>query len=69
MLNFKTPPYANTDVNAERTQQAITQLLRKYGVERINWQIDYGKEQIILDFVIEYEKPDDKTIHRIAVIS
>ena len=67
MLNFKTPPYANTDVNAERTQQAITQLLRKYGVERINWQIDYGKEQIILDFVIEYEKPDDKTIHRIAV--
>ena len=32
MLKLTKPPYADTKVDAEKTQQDITQLLRKYGV-------------------------------------
>ena len=67
MLKLTKPPYADTRVDAEKTQQEITQLLRKYGVSQINWQIDYDMEQVQLDFVIEYMKQEDQTIHRIAV--
>ena len=67
MLKLTKPPYADTEVDAEKTQQDITQLLRKYGVSQINWQIDYDMEQVQLDFVIEYMKQEDQTTHRIAV--
>ena len=67
MLKLTKPPYADTRVDAEKTQQDITQLLRKYGVSQINWQIDYDMEQVQLDFVIEYMKQEDQTTHRIAV--
>ena len=58
MLKLTKPPYGDTSVNADKTQQDITQLLRKYGVSQINWQIDYDMEQVQLDFIIEYTKPD-----------
>ena len=67
MLKLTKPPYADTEVDAEKTQQDITQLLRKYGVSQINWQIDYDMEQVQLDFVIEYMKQEDQATHRIAV--
>ena len=67
MLKLTKPPYADTEVDAEKTQQDITQLLRKYGVSQINWQIDYDMEQVQLDFVIEYMKQEDQSAHRIAV--
>ena len=67
MLKLTKPPYADTRVDAEKTQQEITQLLRKYGVSQINWQIDYDMEQVQLDFVIEYMKQEDQATHRIAV--
>lgn len=67
MLKFNRPPYADTSVNADKTQQDITALLRKYGVSQINWQIDYDMEQVQLDFVIDYQKPGDQQVHRIAV--
>lgn len=60
MLKLTKPPYADTKVDAEKTQQEITQLLRKYGVSQVNWQIDYDKEQVQLDFVIEYTKQEDQ---------
>ena len=66
MLKLTKPPYGDTSVNADKTQQDITQLLRKYGVSQINWQIDYDMEQVQLDFIIEYTKPD-QSVHRIAV--
>ena len=43
MLKFNRPPYADTSVNADKTQQDITALLRKYGIgiilldKRINY--------------------------------
>ena len=67
MLKLTKPPYGDTSVNADKTQQDITQLLRKYGVEQINWQIDYKMERIQLDFIIEYKKQEDQSIHKIAV--
>jgi tRNA nucleotidyltransferase (CCA-adding enzyme) len=67
MLKLTKPPYADTKVDAEKTQQDVTQLLRKYGVSQINWQIDYDMEQVQLDFVIEYMKQEDQMVHRIAV--
>lgn len=67
MLKLNKPPYSDTKVDAEKTQQEITQLLRKYGVGQINWQINYDMEQVQLDFVIEYLKQEDQQIHRIAV--
>ena len=67
MLKLTKPPYADTKVDAEKTQQEITQLLRKYGVSQINWQIDYDMEQVQLDFVIEYMKQEDQAVHKIAV--
>lgn len=67
MLKLTKPPYATTNVSADKTQQEITNLLRKYGVSQINWQIDYDMEQVVLDFIIEYQKPEDQSIHRIAV--
>ena len=67
MLKMTKPPYADTEVNAEKTQQQITQLLRKYGVSQVSWQIDYDIEQVQLDFVIEYLKQEDQTVHKIAV--
>ena len=67
MLKLTKPPYGDTSVNADKTQQDITQLLRKYGVSQINWQIDYDMEQVVLDFIVEYQKPEDQSIHRIAV--
>ena len=66
MLKLTKPPYGDTSVNADKTQQDITQLLRKYGVSQINWQIDYDMEQVQLDFIIEYTK-SDQSVHRIAV--
>ena len=67
MLKLTKPPYADTKVDAEKTQQDVTQLLRKYGVSQINWQIDYDMEQVQLDFVVEYMKQEDQMVHRIAV--
>jgi tRNA nucleotidyltransferase (CCA-adding enzyme) len=67
MLKLTKPPYADTEVDAEKTQQQITQLLRKYGVSQVNWQINYDMEQVQLDFVIEYMKQEDQMLHRIAV--
>ncbi len=67
MLKLTKPPYADTKVDAEKTQQEITSLLRKYGVSQINWQINYDLEQVQLDFVIEYTKSEDQQVHRIAV--
>ena len=67
MLKMTKPPYADTEVDAEKTQQQITQLLRKYGVSQVSWQIDYDIEQVQLDFVIEYLKQEDQTVHKIAV--
>lgn len=67
MLKLTKPPYADTKVDAEKTQQEITQLLRKYGVSQVNWQINYDMEQVQLDFVIEYTKQEDQMMHRIAV--
>ena len=52
MLKLTKPPYATTTVDAEKTQQQITSLLRKYGVSQINWQVNYDLEQVQLDFVI-----------------
>lgn len=67
MLKLTKPPYSDTSVDADRTQQQITQLLRKYGVSQINWQVNYELEQVQLDFVIEYKHLDDQSIHRVAV--
>lgn len=67
MLKLTKPPYADTKASADRTQQEVTNLLRKYGVSQINWQIDYDMEQVVLDFIVEYQKPEDQSIHRIAV--
>ena len=67
MLKMTKPPYADTEVDAEKTQQQITQLLRKYGVSQVNWQIDYDMEQVQLDFIIEYLKQEDQSVHKIAV--
>ena len=46
MLKLIRPPYSDTGVDAEKTQQQITQLLRKYGVAQINWQVNYDLEQV-----------------------
>jgi tRNA nucleotidyltransferase (CCA-adding enzyme) len=67
MLKLTKPPYATTTVDAEKTQQQITSLLRKYGVSQINWQVNYDLEQVQLDFVIEYSRMDDNSVHRVAV--
>lgn len=67
MLKLTKPPYASTEVDAEVTQQQITQLLRKYGVSQISWNVDYDLEQVQLDFIIEYRKPEDESVHRVAV--
>ena len=67
MLKLTKPPYADTKVEADKTQQEITSLLRKYGVSQINWQVNYDLEQVQLDFIIEYTKQEDQMIHRIAV--
>lgn len=67
MLKLTKPPYADTKVDAEKTQQEITQLLRKYGVSQVNWQVNYDLEQVQLDFVIEYNRQEDKQTHRVAV--
>ena len=67
MLKLTKPPYADTKVDADKTQQDITQLLRKYGVSQINWSVNYDLEQVQLDFVIEYMKQEDQSAHRIAV--
>jgi tRNA nucleotidyltransferase (CCA-adding enzyme) len=67
MLKLTKPPYADTRVDAEKTQQEITQLLRKYGVSQINWQVNYDLEQVQLDFIIEYQKQEDQSVHRVAV--
>ncbi len=67
MLKLTKPPYADTKVDADKTQQDITQLLRKYGVSQINWSVNYDLEQVQLDFVIEYMKQEDQSPHRIAV--
>ncbi len=67
MLKLVKPPYSDTSANADKTQQDITQLLRKYGVSQISWHVDYELEQVQLDFVIEYQKPDDQSTHRVAV--
>ena len=67
MLKLTKPPYADTKVDAEKTQQDITKLLRKYGVSQINWNVNYDLEQVQLDFVIEYIKQEDQSPHRIAV--
>lgn len=66
-MKLTRPPYKDTEVNAERTQQQITELLRKYGVGQISWQINYDLEQVQLDFVIEYMKQEDRQAHKIAV--
>ena len=39
MLKMTKPPYADTEVDAEKTQQQITQLLRKYGVSQVSKQL------------------------------
>lgn len=49
MLKLTKPPYATTTVDAEKTQQQITSLLRKYGVSQINWQVKQG------NFALEYK--------------
>ena len=67
MLKMTKPPYADTEVDAEKTQQQITQLLRKYGVSQVNWNVNYDLEQVQLDFIIEYLKQEDQTAHKIAV--
>lgn len=67
MLKLTKPPYADTTVDADKTQQEITRLLRKYGVSQINWQIDYDMDQVQLNFIIEYTKREDEQTHRIAV--
>lgn len=67
MLKMTKPPYADTEVDAEKTQQQITQLLRKYGVSQVNWNVNYDLEQVQLDFIIEYTKQDDQSSHKIAV--
>jgi tRNA nucleotidyltransferase (CCA-adding enzyme) len=67
MLKLTKPPYADTKVDAEKTQQEISQLLRKYGVSQVNWQVNYDLEQVQLDFVIEYQKQEDQSVHRVAV--
>ena len=67
MLKLTKPPYADTEVDAEKTQQQITQLLRKYGVSQVNWNVNYDLEQVQLDFIIEYTKQEDQSIHKVAV--
>lgn len=67
MLKLIKPPYQTTSVDAERTQQQITALLRKYGVSQIDWKVNYDLEQVHLDFVIEYQRLDDHSTHRVAV--
>ena len=67
MLKMTKPPYADTEVDAEKTQQQITQLLRKYGVSQVNWNVNYDLEQVQLDFIIEYLKQEDQTAHKIEV--
>ena len=67
MLKQTPAPYKDTGVSADKTQIDITNLLRKYGVEQINWQVDYKLERVQLDFIIEYLKADDQTVHRIAI--
>lgn len=59
------PPYKDSQVSADRTQQQITTLLRKYGVTQIRWSTDFSLDSVQLDFVIEYEK--NGHVHRIAV--
>jgi len=66
MVLLKTkPPYRDTAVPADKTQIAITTLLRKYGVSQVRWESDFALDQVKLDFVIEYDK--DGQLHRIAV--
>lgn len=67
MLTKMKPPYAVTEVDAEKSQQQITALLRKFGVSQINWHIDYERDLVVLEFLIEYEKVEDKSVHKIAV--
>ena len=67
MLKLIRPPYSDTGGDAEKTQQQITHLLRKYGVSQINWQVNYDLEQVQLDFIIEYQKREDESVHRVAV--
>ena len=67
MLKLTKPPYADTEVDAEKTQQQITQLLRKYGVSQVNWNVNYDLEQVQLDFIIEYTKQEDQSTHKVAV--
>ena len=67
MLKYNKPPYGDTSVDADKTQFQITQLLRKYGVSQINWQVNYDMEQVVLDFVIEYQKQGQPDMHRVLV--
>lgn len=67
MLQLNKPPYSTTEVDAEKTQLQITALLRKHGVSQINWQVNYELEQVQLEFVIEYQRLEDKSVHRVAV--
>ena len=67
MLKYNKPPYGDTTVDADKTQSQITQLLRKYGVSQINWQVDYDMEQVVLDFVIEYQKLGQQEMHKVLV--
>ena len=53
MLKLTKPPYADTEVDAEKTQQQITQLLRKYGVSQVNWNVNYDLEQVQIDFILD----------------
>lgn len=61
------PPYSTTDVSAEKTQQQITELLRSHGISQLQWNVDYENDRVQLQFVIEYERIEDKSFHMIAV--
>jgi hypothetical protein len=56
MITPKTAPYADTEVNADKTIIEIEQLLRKYGITKVQWTKDWDVNQVRLRFAIE-EKP------------
>ncbi len=67
-LKLTKPPYGDTKISAEKSQQEITELLKKYGVSQVAWAVDYDSMKVQLQFVIEYEKPEDSSIHKIAIL-
>lgn len=55
MIISKKPPYANTDVDPDKTQMEIDKLLQSYGVQGIQWTKRYDLNQVELSFIIETE--------------